>query len=1565
MRGSPVTVGDVTLAADATGGDGGGGVGGGGADGRGGNAFVGGTGYGFGVVATGRFQLATQRGFLDAGSITGTAISSGGVGSIDGVSGSFGENSFFFSDADGTIGSVNLLVQAAGPGAGAIPDLVVVRNGNVDIDGEFSFITTGNMSLFLDDADLTANAITWHAANFVPDVAYGTPSVVAGTFFADSFDISTDNDFLTTANLDSVQALTIIAPNAIQIGNVTGDSAILLEAQGAEIDIGNVLGGAGIDLDAADFVATGNVVGNGLIDVDAGSTIGMGTIDNSGNTSLYAGVSINVGAINSGNGAVSLITGTSSISGNAVTGGSIFADSGDDIFLGNLTAPGEIELLAAGDINIGNATAGEDIDLDAGGYVDGGTMAAGDSVYVEAGSYVDLLDVSAGIIDQSFNEGVDYNVGILAGTTIDTGDIAALNSIGLSAGDDIYTGSIDAGNIFLALGGGDMSFGTIVADGTTYLADDSMLALGGDLTSGFYDPAPVLAATPVVSGGSIELRGPVTTGRFVAAASGAITGSTIDSDSSIFTVSGGNVTLTDLDAGTFIYQRSSGVITEGNLDADAYIDIRAAGGMALGNLVAGDYIDLRATGAIGLGDATSGETIYLLSGTSITGGDMTAGDSVLGETNGAIQLGDITAGITDPSTSSNAQYAARFSSGAAIAIGDVTATGRIGFGAVTNLSTGDLASGEGLMALVGGNTSTGAINAEDYVYIGNNSMAALGGAFLTFDRAPILALDPVATGGSIAINGAVVTGDFDASAGTTLTGTTINSGNQINARSGGNMTLGDLFANNDIRLTSGGNIVTGSIESGDDIGLVATGSITTDEIFAYDDVTADAGTTITTDDITGNTIDLFADGAIDTGNLLTQDFFGGNFQLQPGASITILSGGNVTTDNIVSRDGVYIDAGGGISTGNITADTFIETLSGGAQVLANLTAGDAIELDSESGISFGVVNAQSLDFTAGGAVTGGNVTARTFAIGEAEGAIVIGNVTTTQASPIDDFSVGFASGAGITIGNVVGIDEVGFAALGNLTAGNITAGNLVMALVGGNVTTGSITTAANGRVYLADSAMFLIGGGTIDGEGDFDPAPVLALAPIATGGSITINGPVTTGRFQAAAGDNLSTRAINANQIEASAGDNATIDGAWRSPSVLLASGDINITANGSIDAGADGLITLNAIRTDGAATLIGDGLTGTGYALSNAEFGRLSGGTIRMIVGGNGGDAETRIGDLTITGPLAGSNIESNDGGVEFITLQEDGAALDGTLRIVGDVVATGFGAENYLGFYTQNFELDAATGSISITSSGNALSGILELYASRIHVAEGSLLDQLAANPQFDGYREALNRPAAVQRPEGVINAASFDIQFGGSDITGPYTLFVQNMGTTTVPSGFLLNAANIADDGEQEIPPGGIDMAINGQIVTESGTLTGIAVRDLLVAEFGTTAFAAGSTINGCQLTGDCGSAAAPAPQVDTITPTDVQINDSGGLGDGLFGNESDIDDGETGDEGDLSSPIVAPVPLFDSRPLTADGDIDDPVSGAGNPSLMGTSEDEIEECEDSNDSNCKPANQGDGK
>ena len=129
-----------------------------------------------------------------------------------------------------------------------------------------------------------------------------------------------------------------------------------------------------------------------------------------------------------------------------------------------------------------------------------------------------------------------------------------------------------------------------------------------------------------------------------------------------------------------------------------------------------------------------------------------------------------------------------------------------------------------------------------------------------------------------------------------------------------------------------------------------------------------------------------------------------------------------------------------------------------------------------------------------------------------------------------------------------------------------------MALVGGDMNLGSITTAPGGQVYLANASMFLDAGG----PDDFDPALVLALDPVPTGGSIAIGGPVSTGWFRAAAGGDLNTVAINADEIHACAGGTATIDGAWSAENVNLASNDINITADGSISAGDLDLVSTN-----------------------------------------------------------------------------------------------------------------------------------------------------------------------------------------------------------------------------------------------------------------------------------------------------------------------------------------------------------------------------------------------------
>ena len=112
-----------------------------------------------------------------------------------------------------------------------------------------------------------------------------------------------------------------------------------------------------------------------------------------------------------------------------------------------------------------------------------------------------------------------------------------------------------------------------------------------------------------------------------------------------------------------------------------------------------------------------------------------------------------------------------------------------------------------------------------------------------------------------------------------------------------------------------------------------------------------------------------------------------------------------------------------------------------------------------------------------------------------------------------------------------------------------------MLLTGGDLDTGSITTTSSGQIDLADASMFEIGGGGDDGE--FDPDIVLGMAPIATHGSIDINGPVATGRLQAAAGGDLTLNdAAVGSSAELLAGGTANFFGTLGAPEITVTSRD-------------------------------------------------------------------------------------------------------------------------------------------------------------------------------------------------------------------------------------------------------------------------------------------------------------------------------------------------------------------------------------------------------------------------
>ena len=1112
-----------------------------------------------------------------------------------------------------------------------------------------------------------------------------------------------------------------------------------------------------------------------------------------------------------------------------------------------------------------------------------------------------------------------------------------------------------------------------------------------------------------------------------------------------------------------------GSVNVGNLAATGDLSVDAGSFMSLGTL-SGSDIELNAVGDIAFVSVNAGtEFDFDTENGSVTGGNVVAGNQISGSAGGNVVLQNLS---VSGAPQEGEDFSVGFSAIGNISVGNVSGAGPVGFATQGNLVTGTIGAGDLFMALVGGNVTTNAITTSGegggQVYIADDSMFLTGGGSWDGDGdfivSSVLTEDPVATGGSITINGAVNTGLFRVAAGTSLTTGAITSGGSIGLDANGAITTGDLSAG-DFVLANAGSITTGNIAA-DSVDMESTaGNITVNgDVSAFGAVELDAFGNITTGDIDAASIDLAAGGNITTDNLTTEQPVllslsdGITTQLEPGASITLNAEGDIATDNIDSADGVYAAAGGSITTGNIVAVDFVELLAGGNILTNNIGAGEHVTLAAPGTITTDNVNAGDAFVAFGhgdmlfGDVTASEVFLADFVMFTPGGIIAncVGNCGTLGANGVVTAPPSGSTYFFVTTeGGVGGVGQVpGFQGTNNATNGSLyttspfsaDAGDAVefwfnyvtsdgagfadyawsglftadlvpvailytartqaegtivpgFGLPGVEATLdpaevpiipggpewsplGTSSTSCfsagcgytgwvNSTYEIADSGTYVLGFGVTNwSDTGFQSGMAFsgitvggdtvsgAITP--TGGSITM-GNVTTNQLTAYAGTDFTALAITGGDIDIQAGGTATVNGAWTGSDINVASNDINITTNGSMDASD----VLNLFSTNASQALIGDGLSGNGYALSDAEFGRIEGANVRILGRGDASAAQDMlIGDLTVTGPNMGSTISSSEGSLVFAVGDftfDGGAEVSGVIRVNGDVEATGFGGGNSVEFHADRFELDAATGSVSIFSSGTTLSGELGLYADRIHVAEGSILNQLATNPTYTGYQEDLNEAASVQRPGGVLVADTLWIESENLQ-----DVLIQNTGSFGTRAGFLVRQAFVNEDFEVAGPPGSINMVVNGQLVTEGGTLTGVAVRDALVTpEDDITPFTANSTINGCPLTGACNIAPPPPPPTSNVVDNFIDIITNDPLGDSDFGNEDSIDDGEEGDEESRTNPINPPQPLFDTRPLIPGGDVNDPISGTGNPALLGSEptsdqdDDEDEEDEENGD------------
>jgi hypothetical protein len=809
--------------------------------------------------------------------------------------------------------------------------------------------------------------------------------------------------------------------------------------------------------------------------------------------------------------------------------------------------------------------------------------------------------------------------------------------------------------------------------------------------------------------------------------------------------------------------------------------------------------------------------------------------------------------------------------------------------------------------------------------------------------------------------------------------------------------FGTISANSFSFTTGQDLIIDAHLNSASDIDLFAPGLIEIQNASAAGSVILEAGDSIDFGDINADVLDFEAGGAVTGGNIIagteaTGEAGGavtlGNIDVgitreggasEDGFAVGISSATSILVGDVDADEAIGFATFGNLTTGDLNAGTDVMTLIGGDTSIASITTGsggrtyhgdaqmfiDAGGPDDfdpsdpsfdgppiQSGGSFTVTGTISTgSLTVGAAsISTGDIEAFDSAFLDAAGSVDTGNIDTGLLT--------ITAGTDISTGDIFAFGGVDMDAEGSILTGDIAAGSIDL-LAGDDITTGDLTTqifqlldGGIGTLLFPGASITLEAGGDIS-TGDISSIDGVYLN---AGGSILTGDIFAFDFVEAHAGTSLTTDDIDAGDyvlltagtdltainvgggdISATAGGTATVDGTWSAGDVEIISNDIDIAAGGGIFAGDINLVSIN-----GAQTVVGDGVGGGGYQLSDAEYDRLHSNDINVIADTALGAAPNMlIGDLTVDGS-DGEAIHD----YEFVTYDSEGEVPTGSIRVVGDAVFSNMGTEQSVTFTTNTFELDAATGQLSLEQGPGVLGGQLFLDAAHIHVASGEILDQLADDPQYDGYQDDLNAPAEVQRPDGVIRAASIEIEFEDGGPAELNTLYVQNSGTAEVPAGFVIGGESLFGEGnEVPPPPGSIDLIINGQIVTEGGTLTGIDVRDALVeAEGDISPFTENSTINGCLLVGPCVAEPPEPPFPPDFTPTpgiqdEVDLIDDGVLPPPPFGNEDFIDDNIDTAEG-ATSPIQPPVPLFDTSSLGDQGDVDDPVSGSGNPALMET-------------------------
>lgn len=379
--------------------------------------------------------------------------------------------------------------------------------------------------------------------------------------------------------------------------------------------------------------------------------------------------------------------------------------------------------------------------------------------------------------------------------------------------------------------------------------------------------------------------------------------------------------------------------------------------------------------------------------------------------------------------------------------------------------------------------------------------------------------------------------------------------------------------------------------------------------------------------------------------------------------------------------------------------------------------------------ALGVTNRIFID--SAGFVTTGNLTAGGSIEIDATGNVRTGDLVANGPAGAQFVAIGIDTGGNATIGNAnAAAGDIALAAGGTLTGGALQAGGAIALAAAGDIMVASAN--AGGLLYVGNSSA-IAGLNPADGA---DFATILATAPVATDGNLTITTGATAGSIDAAIGGAITAPSLVATQgILLAAGGDVTVTTANAGTTLAVNGANIQFdraTATGDADLTATGTL---AVTTDLA---VGGTVNarGTAVALNSQEA--LTVGTATATTGGLG--IET-VGTLTVASATAPGTIRltSSAGSVilqDASTLLVTGTALPGgtvTGQAVsidpigatgrGDILVTAAQDARLNGTVTARNDVNATAGG-TVTVNGQTLGQNIALASADVSIGSAAVI-------------------------------------------------------------------------------------------------------------------------------------------------------------------------------------------------------------------------------------------------